>query len=285
MLDVVADTIIDVLKLIPFLFLAYLFMEYLEHKTSGKVKNIVEKSGKTGPLWGAILGIFPQCGFSAAAADLYAGRVITLGTLIAVFLSTSDEMLPILISEMAPIDVIVKVLLIKLLLGIIFGFIIDIFYQKFIKNKKSEDTSKTIEHICDHEHCDCEHDGIFIAAVKHTINIIVFIPAFTFILNIAVYFIGEDNIKNLVLNIPVVGILISGLIGLIPNCAGSVLITELYLSNLISFGYMIAGLAVCSGIGILVLFRTNKSLKQNLAITGILYTIGIFAGIIIDIIF
>ena len=285
MLDVVADTIIDVLKLIPFLFLAYLFMEYLEHKTSGKVKNIVEKSGKTGPLWGAILGIFPQCGFSAAAADLYAGRVITLGTLIAVFLSTSDEMLPILISEMAPIDVIVKVLLIKLLLGIIFGFIIDIFYQKFIKNTKSEDTSKTIEHICDHEHCDCEHDGIFIAAVKHTINIIVFITAFTFILNIAVYFIGEDNIKNLVLNIPVVGILISGLIGLIPNCAGSVLITELYLSNLISFGSMIAGLAVGSGIGILVLFRTNKSLKQNLAITGILYTIGIFAGIIIDIIF
>lgn len=282
--DVCIDTIIDIAKLIPFLFLTYLLMEYIEHKTGEKTKNVIKKSGRLGPLLGGTLGIFPQCGFSAVAANLYAGRIITMGTLIAVFLSTSDEMLPILISEAAPASLIFKILIIKLLIGIIFGFIIDGIIS-IIKNKsdKKDEMNNVIEDLCHEEHCDCEH-GIFKSALKHTINILIFIFIITLAINILVAFIGEEKISNFIANIPVVGILISALVGLIPNCAGSVILTELYLSNLITFGSMIAGLLVGSGVGILILYKSNRHIKENLAITGILYLIGVICGVIINLI-
>lgn len=284
MIEIIKDTLIDALKILPFLFVTYLIMESLEHKTGNKTKQLVKKSGKLGPLFGSILGIFPQCGFSAVAASLYAGRVITLGTLIAVFLSTSDEMLPILISESAPIELIVKVLAIKLIIGIIVGFIVDILHMLIFKKlKKEENDEDAIEDMCEHEHCDCEH-GIVKSAIKHTINILAFIIIITFLINMIIYFIGEDNISNAIAQVPIAGILVSALIGFIPNCAGSVIITELYLSNLISLGSMMAGLLVGSGIGILVLFRTNKNVKDNLKIMGILYVISIISGLIIDLI-
>lgn len=287
MIEVIEDTLIDALKLVPFLFLTYLLMEYLEHKTGDKTKEAIKKSGKLGPLFGAILGIVPQCGFSAAAASLYAGRVITMGTLIAVFLSTSDEMLPILISEAAPISLIVQVLLIKLVIGAIAGFIIDAVRGLIIKRKKvsnkEEEAEEAIGHMCEHDHCDCEH-GIVKSSIKHTLNILIFIIIITFILNTIVHFIGEENISNAIASVPFVGILVSALFGFIPNCAGSVIITELYLSNLISLGSMMAGLLVGSGIGILVLFKSNKHMKQNFTIAGLLYLIGIISGLIIDLI-
>lgn len=285
MIDVIKDTLFDAVKLLPFLFLAYLLMEYLEHKTGDKTKKIVQSSGKLGPLLGGILGIFPQCGFSAAAANLYAGRIITMGTLIAVFLSTSDEMLPILISEAAPIGLILKILAIKLVIGVIAGFLIDTIHSITVKKSKQQakQTEEAIGHICEHDHCDCEH-GIFKSALKHTINILVFIIIITFIINTLIYFIGEDNISNAIASVPFMGILVSSLFGLIPNCAGSVIITELYLSNLISFGSMIAGLLVGSGIGILVLFKSNKHVKENIKITTILYLIGVICGIVLDLI-
>lgn len=284
MIEIIKDTLIDALKILPFLFVTYLIMESLEHKTGNKTKQLVKKSGKLGPLFGSILGIFPQCGFSAVAASLYAGRVITLGTLIAVFLSTSDEMLPILISESAPIELIVKVLAIKLIIGIIAGFIVDILHMLIFKKlKKEENDEDAIEDMCEHEHCDCEH-GIVKSAIKHTINILAFIIIITFLINMIIYFIGEDNISNAIAQVPIAGILVSALIGFIPNCAGSVIITELYLSNLISLGSMMAGLLVGSGIGILVLFRTNKNVKDNLKIMEILYVISIISGLIIDLI-
>ncbi len=284
MIEIIKDTLIDALKILPFLFVTYLIMESLEHKTGNKTKQLVKKSGKLGPLFGSILGIFPQCGFSAVAASLYAGRVITLGTLITVFLSTSDEMLPILISESAPIELIVKVLAIKLIIGIIAGFIVDILHMLIFKKlKKEENDEDAIEDMCEHEHCDCEH-GIVKSAIKHTINILAFIIIITFLINMIIYFIGEDNISNAIAQVPIAGILVSALIGFIPNCAGSVIITELYLSNLISLGSMMAGLLVGSGIGILVLFRTNKNVKDNLKIMGILYVISIISGLIIDLI-
>ena len=286
-IEVVKETLIDGLKLLPFLFIAYLLMEYLEHKTGKKTKELIKKSSKTGPLWGGILGIFPQCGFSAAAANLYAGRVITLGTLIAVFLSTSDEMLPVLISEAAPISIILKVLAIKLVIGIIAGFIIDFVCQIINRKKgtsnKNEESEKAIEHMCEHDHCDCEH-GILKSSIKHTLNIFVFIIIITFVINIIISFIGEDKISNVILNIPILGILIAALVGLIPNCAASVILTELYLSNLITLGSMIAGLLVGSGIGVLILFKSNKNIKENLSIVGMLYIIGVLSGIIIDLI-
>lgn len=287
MIEVIEDTLIDALKLVPFLFLTYLLMEYLEHKTGDKTKEAIKKSGKLGPLFGAILGIVPQCGFSAAAASLYSGRVITMGTLIAVFLSTSDEMLPILISEAAPISLIVQVLLIKLVIGAIAGFIIDAVRGLIIKRKKvsnkEEEAEEAIGHMCEHDHCDCEH-GIVKSSIKHTLNILIFIIIITFILNTIVHFIGEENISNAIASVPFVGILVSALFGFIPNCAGSVIITELYLSNLISLGSMMAGLLVGSGIGILVLFKSNKHMKQNFTIAGLLYLIGIISGLIIDLI-
>ena len=161
MLDVILDTLIDTIKLIPFLLITYLIMEFIEHKTSHKSKTAIKKSGKFGPLIGGILGIVPQCGFSAAAASLYSARIITLGTLIAVFLSTSDEMLPILISEAAPISLIIKVLIIKLVIGAIAGFIIDVIRKLILKKhkqaKNEEEANEAIGHMCEHDHCDCEH--------------------------------------------------------------------------------------------------------------------------------
>lgn len=278
--DIFLETLIDTAKLIPFLFLVYLLMEYIEHKTEGKTKEIVKKSGKLGPLWGGILGVVPQCGFSAVASNLYAGRIITLGTLIAIFLSTSDEMLPILISEAAPIQVILKILLIKILIGVIFGFIIDAIASIVRKNKKEENA---IEHMCHDEHCDCEH-GILKSAIKHTVNIVIFIFIITLVINSLVAIIGEDKISSFLTSVPVVGVLLCALFGLIPNCASSVIITKLYLSQLISFGSMMAGLLVGSGVGILVLYKANKHVKENLGITSILFVIGVICGLVIDLI-
>ena len=286
MIDVILDTLIDSVKLLPFLFITYLIMEFIEHKTGDKAKNIIKKSGKFGPLLGGVLGIFPQCGFSAAAANLYAGKVITLGTLIAIFLSTSDEMLPVLISEAAPISTILQILAIKLAIGIVIGFVIDLIGQALTKRnqeKKEEVVEEEIGHICEHEHCHCE-EGILKSSIKHTINIFIFIVIISFIINTIIYFIGEENLSNLILNMPIVGPVIAGLVGLIPNCAGSVILTQLYLEQVISFGSMIGGLLVGSGIGILVLFRVNKDLKDNLKILGLLYLIGVICGVIIDLI-
>lgn len=286
-LEILLDTGIDALKLLPFLFVTYLIMEYIEHKTGDKTKGIIKKSGKWGPVLGAILGIFPQCGFSAAAANLYAGKVITMGTLIAIFLSTSDEMLPILISEAAPVELILKVLAVKLAIGLIAGIVIDCVGQVFRKKrekKEEKETGEEIGHMCEHEHCHCEKEGIFKSSIKHTLNIFVFIIIISLIMNIIIHFIGEENISNLILNMPVVGPLIAGIVGLIPNCASSVILTQLYLQNVISIGSMIGGLLVGSGIGMLVLFRVNEDFKENMKILTILYLIGVLSGIIIDLI-
>ena len=178
-LEILKETSIDTIKIIPFLFITYLIMEYIEHKTSNKVKNVIEKSGKFGPLLGAILGIFPQCGFSVSATNLYSTRVITLGTLIAVYLTTSDEMLPILLTESVPANTIITILGIKLIIGIIAGFAIDI-VLKIIKKESIE--KQKIEELCEQEHCHCEH-GIVISALKHTLNIIIFIFIITLVIN------------------------------------------------------------------------------------------------------
>ncbi|MFR0822673.1 MAG: putative manganese transporter [Clostridia bacterium] len=282
MLDVLMDTAIDGIKLLPFLLITYIIMEYIEHKTGEKAKKVIQKSGKFGPLWGGILGIFPQCGFSAAAANLYAGKIITLGTLIAIFLSTSDEMLPVLISEAAPIGTILEILGIKLVIGIIVGFLIDIVGRAFKKKKEESPSEEAIGEICEHEHCHCEEEGIFLSALKHTLHIFIFILLVTLALNMVIYFMGEETLANIILNKPIIGPIIAAIVGFIPNCAGSVIITKLYLSQVISMGSMIAGLLVGSGIGILVLFKVNKNIKENIKIAGILYAVGVLFGILID---
>ena len=280
MLEILEHTIEDSIKLIPFLFLTYLLMEYIEHKTKEKTKETIKKSGKFGPFIGALLGIVPQCGFSVSATNLYAARVITLGTLIAVYLSTSDEMLPIFLSEGVAIDVIIKILVIKLVIGMIAGFLIDLVIR--LKNKGKEDEEKIID-LCEKEHCHCEH-GIVKSALKHTVNIFIFIFLITFVINLGIHFIGEETIASFMLDRPILGPIISGLIGLIPNCASSVIITQMYLENIISVGTMIAGLLVGAGVGLAVLFRTNKGVKENIKITVLLYAIGVISGIILELI-
>lgn len=277
MLEVLLDAIIDSLKLIPFLFITYLIMEYIEHKTKNKAKDTVGRSGKWGPLIGSVLGVFPQCGFSVSATNLYAARVITLGTLIAVYLSTSDEMLPIFISEAVPVTVILKILGIKLIVGMLAGFIID-GIMRLRKKKLLEDK---IEDLCEKEHCHCEH-SIAKSALKHTVNISIFIFLVTFVINTAIYFIGEEVIGGFLQNQPILGPVIAGLIGLIPNCASSVILTQMYLDNIISVATMLAGLLVGAGVGLAVLFKTNKGLKENLKIVGLLYAFGTFSGILIE---
>ena len=279
-LEILKETSIDTIKIIPFLFITYLIMEYIEHKTSNKVKNVIEKSGKFGPLLGAILGIFPQCGFSVSATNLYSTRVITLGTLLAVYLTTSDEMLPILLTESISMSTIIEILGIKLIIGIIAGFTIDIILKMVKKGKKEE---QTIEDLCEHEHCHCEH-GIFTSALKHTLNIIIFIFIITLVINGIIAIIGEEVIGRFVSQNIILGPIIAGLIGLIPNCASSVILTELFIENVISMPLLISGVAVNAGVGLLVLFKTNKNVKENLKIISLLYVIGVLSGIILEIV-
>ena len=273
----IEKTLIDSIKLLPFLFITYLLMEYIEHKTKDKTKETIRKSGKIGPLVGGILGVFPQCGFSVSATNLYSARVITLGTLIAVYLSTSDEMLPIFISEAVPLDIILKILGIKVLIAIIAGFAID-FVLRLTKKDKQEEK---IVDLCEKDHCHCEN-GIFKSSLKHTLNIFIFIVIISLIMHIAIHLIGEDTIASLVLNKPIIGPIIAGLIGLIPNCASSVILTQMYLENLISGATMISGLLVGAGVGLAVLFKTNKGIKENLKIVLLLYIIGVVSGIILE---
>ena len=279
MLHIIEHTLVDTIKILPFLFVAYLIIELIEKKAGDKTTKIIKKSGKFGPVLGGLLGIFPQCGFSAAASNLYAGKVITMGTLIAIFLSTSDEMLPILISEAVSPNIIIKLLGVKLLIAIIIGVIVDLIFKQ-----KQNDSKEEIHKLCHEHHCHCEEEGILKSTIKHTLQILVYIFIVTLILNTIIHFIGEENIANLILNIPILGPVISAIIGLIPNCASSVILTELYLENIISFGSIIAGLLVNSGIGILILFKVNKEKKENLKILGILYAVAIISGIILDLI-
>ena len=280
MIEIIEETLIDSIKLLPFLFITYLIMEYIEHKTSDKLKNTIKKSGKYGPVIGGLLGTIPQCGFSVAATNLYATRIITLGTLISVYLATSDEMIPILLSEGASITTILLILGIKLVIAIIAGFIIDFIIRR--KNKENDEEERIID-LCEKEHCHCEH-GIFKSALKHTLNIFVFIIIITFIINILIYFIGEDNIANFVRINPILGPVLASIIGLIPNCASSVILTQLYVENVIPVATMISGLLAGTGIGLAVLFRMNKGIKENLKITVLMYLIGVISGIILQLI-
>ncbi len=276
MIDVVIDTLIDSVKLLPFLFVTYIIMEYLEHKTSNKVKSAIQKSGKFGPLIGGLLGTIPQCGFSVAATNLYATRIINIGTLLAVYLATSDEMIPIMISEGIPIITIIKILGIKLIIAVIVGFLIDL----IIQTRKNTEEEKIVD-LCEKEHCDCEH-GILKSALKHTVNIFVFIVIIIFIINMIVYFIGEENIANFLQANPVLAPVLASLIGLLPNCASSVILTQLYVQNVIPVSTMIAGLLVGAGVGLAVLFKMNKKLKENIEIVVLLVVIGTLSGIILQ---
>ena len=276
LIHVLIHALEDTVRLLPFLFLTYLLMEYLEYNAMGKLTRAVSKVGKAGPLLGGLVGIVPQCGFSAAASGLFAGGVISVGTLLAVFFSTSDEMLPLFISHGYQVESIAKILIVKVALAVASGYILDGVLKLFkVKNKK------TIHEFCESEHCECE-DGIFKSALIHTIKIWIFVFVVTFVMDMLFETAGFEEAATAFAAKSWIAVPVVCLIGLIPNCAASVVITECYLSGIISGGAMMAGLLTSCGVGLLVLFRANKRPKENIKIVIASYVIGVFWGFVIE---
>lgn len=272
-MDIVIDTLVDTLKLVPFLFVAFLLIELFEHKLK-KYATAIFSHKANSIIAGSLLGSIPQCGFSVLATNLYITRIISLGSLIAIYLSTSDEMIPVMISENVPFNTIGKILLIKVLIGILCGFIIDL-----ILRKKEESNFN----ICEECHHHCE-SSIIKSSLIHTLKISLVILIITFILNTILEFTPEDLLTNLLKKNNILTPFLSSLVGLIPNCAASVMITELYINGFLSFGSMIAGLLTGSGTSLIVLFKSNKKLLENIMIVFILYVIGVISGIIINLV-
>ena len=329
LLDILLDAALDTLYLIPFLLVTYIAMEWLEHGASRKFQEAIEKGGAVGPAIGAVLGVVPQCGFSAAASTFYAARVITLGTLIAVFLSTSDEMLPIFIAEAVPFETIAAILGVKILIGIVAGFAID----AVLRITRPVRESWRIHELCERAGCHCDdddvpciqnaaaivaaqegsaaesheggvtvadaahdhdHDGhahehghakwgtIVRSAVKHTVEVSCFVFLVVLAMNAVFALFGEDALATVLGANPQIAVVVSGLVGLIPNCAASVAIAQLYVDGVLGSGAMMSGLLCAAGVGLLVLFRTNASAKQNITILAMLLAVSCASGLLID---
>lgn len=274
-------TLEDTVKLFPFLFLTYLGMEYLENRAGHKTVAMLAQTGKKGPFVGGILGVVPQCGFSAAAANLYAGGVITVGTMVAVFLSTSDEMLPVLISGRAGTKEILFIVGAKVFVGIGAGLLVD-----FVVRKQNNGKQKGlhIQEICEREQCHCEEGSILKPALVHCVHIAVFIFVILFGINFIAEWIGMEQLVRMAASYPFLSVFLVGLIGMIPNCAVSVAITTFYLEGVLSLGSMFAGLLSCAGIGIVILFKMNRNWKKNVIITCGIYGISVLSGILMEMI-
>lgn len=335
LIESLSDAVVDTLMLVPFLFVTYVLLEWLEHRAGEKSQHAIERAGAAGPVVGALLGAVPQCGFSAAASTLYAGRVITLGTLLAVFLSTSDEMLPIFIAEAVPLPQILGILGTKVAIGIVAGFIVDGALHLLRRDREPQ----RIHELCEHDHCHCEKleeeeraqqqraltaaaatagvqaesrrgldgatdgadgadaanrdhahahggkagaDAILRSAVSHTVQVTVFVFLIVLVLNLVLAAVGEDALANFLNASPVLAVLASALVGLIPNCAASVAIAQLYVDGLLAPGAMLSGLLSAAGIGLLVLFRTNRSVKRNLQILCVLWFVAAICGLAVE---
>lgn len=270
----------ETLSLIPFLFLTYLLMEYIEHKAKSRTEAFISRSGPLAPIFGGLVGAIPQCGFSAAASNLYSGRVITLGTLIAVFLSTSDEMLPILISDSFSFRSIAAIMAYKTGVAIVCGVVIDLVVRSSPRGDAAD------AHYCDECESHHHHSGgsIFRPAIMHTLKIALFILLVTFSINSLVYFIGEDALVSILPSVPLFSHLLTAIFGLIPNCAASVVLTTLASAGVISAGEMMAGLFSGAGIGLAVLLRRNRPMRDNILIILLVVIIGAAFGFLADII-
>lgn len=281
-MDSLIDTIKDTVTLIPFLFITYLVMEWLEDKTEDQSVAMLSRINKFSHLLGAGIGLIPQCGFSAGAASLYSGGVITAGTLIAVFLSTSDEMIPIFVSSSVAPASIGRILAAKFVIALISGIVVDTASHVI---RYGFHVDKHIHDLCERDHCGCEDEegSIVHSAFVHTLKITGFIFVISLALSLLMGFAGKETIASLLTGAPLLGTAFTGIIGLIPNCAASVVITQMYLEGLLTSGQLMAGLLVGAGVGLLVLFRTNNHPKENIAITAVLLALGICWGVVIDI--
>ncbi len=279
--EILLHTLADTAKMLPFLFGVYLLIEFLEHKASSKLPDVLRKMGPFGPIGGAALGCLPQCGFSVAASNLYSGRLISLGTLLAVYIATSDEAIPILLANPNGVKDVWKLIVAKIIIAIIAGLFVDSVIR-FLKRKSNEENEPYVD-LC--EDCGCEEHGIIYSAIKHTLQIFLFLFVVAFVLEAVMHLAGEELLGRILMQGSWAQPLLAALIGLIPNCAPSVVLTNLYVSGSLSFGSIVAGLSTGAGLGLVVLFRVNKNLRQNLAIVGGLYAISAAAGLIIDLVF
>ena len=275
MLEILLDTVIDNLKIFPFLLITYLFLEYAEHKSGDKLSSAIRRAGKFGPLIGSLCGILPQCGFSAAAASFYAGGAVTAGTLIAVFLSTSDELIPVLISEKAPLSLICRILAVKVVSGVAVGFAVNAVLSLFGKGEPK----LHVDELCAHSRCSCKkRNGVLVPALVHTVEIFLFILVISGAVELILHFVGEDGLRHLILNEPWWGEALAGLIGLVPNCAVSVSGAQIFLKGGMSASALMALSLTGSGVGMLVLFRTSRRWKENIAILLCVYLAGVLMG-------
>ncbi len=267
------------LKLFPFLFLTYLVMGLLEQMSSARTQKLIQNAGKVGPVWGSICGAFPQCGFSAAASYFYVGRVLTLGTLISVYMSTSDEMLPILISERVPVRTIVAIVVTKVMIGMITGFLIELTFGWLRKKERvpvplAKGQVEVCTSCCDHK------EGVLKNAFKHSLRVWIFITIITLLIEVIVEGIGAERVSSIFSDTPILGEMIAAFVGLIPNCGASVVITQLYLEGIIGTGPMLSGLLVSAGVGLLVLFKENKNTRESIWIMVILYGTSVLWGVL-----
>lgn len=308
LVDVIADSVLDTLELVPFLFVTYLAMEALEHSTEGRMQGLVARAGHAGPIVGGLLGAVPQCGFSAMAATLYSGGVVTAGTLVAVILSTSDEMVPVFLAHQEPAGRLLSIMLLKVVVGIVVGLLLDAMLHavRHVGNPQPH-----IHDLCECAHCHCEDDeagsdaspesdadghgeaehghhhghghwAIVRSAAIHTVQVTGFILLVTFLFGLLIEVMGEDALAQLLGSHPVRATFLAALVGLIPNCGASVAITELYLDGVLAAGPMVAGLLVSGGVGLLVLFRTNRDVRQNVAVTAFIYAVGVVVGLAVS---
>lgn len=283
-LDVLSETLVDTAKMLPFLFLAYLFIEYVETRHGERIEALLAGGGRWGAVPGAVLGCVPQCGFSAIASNFYASRVITLGTLMAVYLATSDEAIPLLVSMPAYWDKLILLLVIKVVYAVFVGFLLDFVLRKALpRSLRGGYTGHADEVDCHEEHE--ETSSIFLAALRHTLEIFVFILLFSFLIGLIFESVGEGAITGILGGMGIFQPMLTALVGLVPNCAASVLLAQLYMEGAITFGSLFAGLTAGAGVGLAVLWRVNPSWKQNLFMTGLLWAVGAAAGMVLQLIF
>lgn len=276
--DILADVIHDALPMIPFLFFTYLLMEYLEHKSNERFQHRLQQAKRLGPVIGGILGIIPQCGFSVLASGLYMNRAITLGTLLAVLISTSDEAIPILVAHPKQINVLVQVILVKLIIAILVGYLVD----GLLKTHRLKE-----KHPLHDIHAECEreqeeHHSIWYIAALRTLKIFIFVFIVNFALSVFIYYIGESTLKSILVQGSILQPVLAAFAGFIPNCAASVILAQLYLDGVLSFGALTAGLITSAGLGLLVLLRMYDNKRDILRIFGILFLSAVISGIVIQ---